>query len=315
MSRFKRIAKKASAILCADIHMRSTTPACRTDDFLAAQANKWNHILGTSNSYDNIPILVAGDLGQNSQWPDWLERWFIYNATRFNTGQIYLVPGQHDLPNHRLELWEKSAIGVLEASKAINVIREGYVELDGFVIYGCPYGEDIPKPTHTLAPQQRLICMAHMMVIEDRKLWPDQSAPTGLKILKNNPSYDLILTGDNHNSFIASDGRRVLVNPGSMTRHKADQIDHRPRVYLWYAEDNTVEPLFLPIEEGVVSRVHIDKKETRDERIETFVTHLKDDYEIGLDFEENVEEFFRSNRTRKTIKDRTWEFMGGNNGQ
>lgn len=314
MGRFKRKQsspvrnKKPTALLCADIHLRTTQPACRTDDFINAMCNKWLHILGISSEYGQIPILVAGDLGEKSQWPNWLERWFIYYANL--GGPIYLVPGQHDLPNHRLDLWEKSAIGVLEAAGSIQVLRAGCY-IDPFQVTAFPYGEKF-GPAHPIKNEIN-VAIAHMMVLEDKPLWPGQEADNAQTILRKYPDYDLILTGDNHNPFVSSYKRRLLVNPGSMTRHKADQINHRPRVYLWYAEDNTVEPVFLPIEEDVVSRVHIDTKEVRDERIELFVSHLKDDYEIGLDFEENVEEFFRANRTRKTIKDRTWEFIGGNN--
>jgi hypothetical protein len=89
-------------------------------------------------------------------------------------------------------------------------------------------------------------------------------------------------------------------------RTTADQVDHRPRVYLWYGSDNHVEPVYLPIEEGVVDRSHIDLREEKDERIEAYVSRLSEEVEIGLDFLANLEAYFRANRTRKDVADKVW---------
>ena len=62
------------------------------------------------------------------------------------------------------------------------------------------------------------------------------------------------------------------MNPGSIYRMEASQENHKPRVYLWYAETNTVEPVYIPIESGVISREHLETKEERDIRINAFIS-------------------------------------------
>jgi len=100
---------------------------------------------------------------------------------------------------------------------------------------------------------------------------------------------------------------RMLVNPGSLTRTTAGQVDHKPRVYLWYAESNTVEAVYLPIESGVISRTHIDIAKDRDTRNEAFIERVNSDVEIQLSYEDNIENYFKKYRSEKRVVEKTWE--------
>jgi len=68
--------------------------------------------------------------------------------------------------------------------------------------------------------------------------------------------------------------------------------------------------VYLPIED-VISREHLKKNEQRDERMEAFVKRLKDDFEVGLSFERNLEAFFRKNKTRKAVRELIDNVVGG----
>jgi len=83
----------------------------------------------------------------------------------------------------------------------------------------------------------------------------------------------------------------------------AAQQDHKPRVYLYYSNTNTVLPVYIPINENVISREHIELIEKRDKRINEFVTKLNDTrWDSKLSFEENLEIFFTSNKTPDFVK-------------
>jgi len=82
-------------------------------------------------------------------------------------------------------------------------------------------------------------------------------------------------------------------------RMDADQINHRPCVFLWYANTNTIKPVFLPIETGVITREHIEKVEERDSRLQAFVSRLNEEWDVGISFEENIERFIANNRLRQ----------------
>jgi DNA repair exonuclease SbcCD nuclease subunit len=265
-----------------------------------------------------VPILIAGDIGLKPQWPSWLEEQFISLVRSFfpSVG-IFAIPGQHDLPNHNLELWKKSSIGVLHAADAIVFwgVKNDYwpnayqAVDDSFLghIFCFPYGVemiDLDRKKHVTADPT--IAMVHTLVTEGE---PDEflkGARSARSMLNEFSGYDLIISGDNHKSFVTKHEGRLLVNPGSLMRTTADQVDHRPRVYLWYGQDNSVEPVYLPIDEGVISRDHIDDREERDVRIEAYVDRLSQEVEIGLSFESNLEAYFRANRTRNDVADKVW---------
>ena len=44
--------------------------------------------------------------------------------------------------------------------------------------------------------------------------------------------------------------------------------------------------------------------------MEAFINKLDDDYEIGLSFEHNIEEYFNNNKSKKGTKEIVWEAIG-----
>jgi DNA repair exonuclease SbcCD nuclease subunit len=296
---FMGLKKSHKAILTADWHIRADSPVCRTDDFQKAMWKKVDNVFALAVEM-SVPIIIAGDLGHRPQWPNWLIEKFMEVADGYES-EIMVVFGQHDIPEHNLELYPRSGIGVLIRSEYVMLAENGiYPDL---AIEAFDYSENIE------GSDKANIAVAHQMVIEDKPEWPGQVADSAKSLLKKFPEYKLILTGDNHKPFVVEYEGRILVNPGSMMRTTADQIDHKPRVYLWDGEG--VEPVYLPIEEGVISREHIDVGQHRDERITAYVERLKTNYEIGLDFKKNMTEHFKVNRTRKEITGRVWEAMEG----
>jgi DNA repair exonuclease SbcCD nuclease subunit len=281
--------KDPTAILTADWHIRADTPRSRTDDFIAAMWSKVQFITELAIELD-VPIFLAGDIGTRSQWPNWLiEKFMAY----IEGVSVISIPGQHDLPEHNLDLYRKSAYGILVQARYIHISKP-------FPIDQFPYGVPMEQGKADYA-------MAHQMVIEDKPEWPGQVATSGKALLKKYPEYKMILTGDNHKPFVVKYEKRILVNPGSMMRTTADQIDHQPRIYLWRMKDNAVEPMYLPIVPDVLDRSHIDSVKLRDKRIDAYTSRLSEKYELGFSFEKNLEAHFGANRTRRPVKDRIWE--------
>ena len=302
--------KKVSAILSADWHIRNDIPECRTDDFISAQWNKIKFIFSLAEKY-NCSIFVSGDLGHKSIWPDELKIEFIRQRNLFIAYPLIIsIVGQHDIPNHRIAEINKSTYGVLKEDKTITDLSEieGLYKLNDFSIAPFPYGIEIK--VYRKREGQKLIAMTHQLVIKNTKDWPDQKAQTGYNLLKKYPCYDLILSGDNHKTFTCEYEGRILVNPGSITRQRSDQIDHKTCVFLWYAETNEVEQIFLPIEEGVVSKEHIEVKEQNSQAMDAYVSRLKQGDEVSLSFEDNLEEFLRTNRVQKRVEEKIWRAVG-----
>jgi len=271
--------KKPDAILCGDFHLREDQPTCRTDDFQQAQWKKVSFVHHLQRQYD-CPVIHSGDLFNH--WkpsPFLLSQTIIHLPNNFQT--IY---GNHDLPQHNLDLAIKCGIYTLAEAGKLTIL---------------PYYHWGETPIR-LSEARVKIGVWHVMTHVGKV--PFESTPAE-RLLKKYDWFDLLLTGHNHQSFVVDWEGRLLVNPGSLTRQTADQIDHRPCVYLWYADTNTVEPVYLEIDKDVITREHIERAEKRDERIEAFVERLDTEFEAGVSFEENLEEFERKNKVRKSVMD------------
>jgi predicted phosphodiesterase len=283
MERIKQ-EKQPDLILCADFHLRDTIPVCRLDNYLKTECNKLNFISELQKRY-NVPILHSGDLCDTWKTSPFLLSFIMENLPK----QFFTVIGNHEAPSHNLDLIGKSGLNTLATAGTITILNR------------CHFGQEPTEPSFVV--KNRNILVWHKMVWKGKKPYPTCTDEPASVILKKYPEYDLIVTGDNHRTFVEQYEGRLLVNPGSLMRMDADQVDHKPSVFLWYASDNTVQQVFLPIEEGVISRVHLEQKEERDERISAFVEKLSGEYETSLSFEENLEAFMKVNNVEKSVQE------------
>jgi len=282
-----------TAILTADWHLRLTIPICRKDDFLKMQEEKVNFILRQSRLHQ-CPVIIAGDIGNKPEWKNELLIKYI-KKFKAHSQKIYVLPGQHDLPNHRLDKFNESGLGVLVESKAVIALKDSWQTVENGSIYfrNFPFSVNIVNivPDNN---RERNIAIIHQLVSRS-KLWEEQKNFTSAKsLLKKFPCYDLIVSGDNHQSFIEEYKGRLLVNPGSLMRTTIAQVDYNPRIYLWYAETNTVEEVFIPIKQDVFKP--IDEVIKIDKDTEIFVKALKKNYDINISFESNMKRCLNSNR-------------------
>ena len=293
--------KKPSALLASDWHWREDIPTCRVDDFMQAQICKAKYAKEICDKY-NIPLLIAGDI-----FDHWKPSPELLRIALEYMPEFICIPGQHDNQNHNLELFNKSGLAVLQEANKAEVIlnHETTIDCDGFTVVGFPYGIE-PKPRRKRRDQEPYICLIHMQISLEKAMFETRNAYDVLEGLKG---YDLILSGDNHTRFDIEVNNRRLVNAGSVMRMDADQIDHKPCFYLWYAEDNSIEEIKIPIDKSVVVRTHINVQKEMDERIDTYIDSMKMDYSIKLNFRKNMQEHTNANKTEDNVKNIIWRWM------
>ena len=286
MKRTKRT--NPTAILCADFHLREDTPTAFTGNF---QVEQWGVVTFIANLQQQYNCIVyhAGDLFNNWKPSPWL----ITMAMRHLPDNFYTIYGNHDLPQHNLELADKCGINVLQEAGKLTVLN------------GIHWGQTPPENSSAK------MMMWHVMTYQGKKPWPGCTDPMAASLLRKYPQHDLILTGHNHKTFVEEHEGRVLVNPGGITRQSADQIDFKPCVFLWYAETNTIERVDLPYTEGAISREHIDVIEQRDARIDAFISKLNSEWDVSLSFEDNIEAFCQANNVREPIKEIIYKALEG----
>ncbi len=302
-------------ICSADWHLRRTPPRARTDNWLEALERKVRFILRLAQ--ESPPLLIAGDLFDKAKAGPFMEQWIIGLLRGYEVVPI-VVPGQHDLPYHSLAEIPDSSIGVLAQAGVIDLLIDpkSFFILEGEPpnrmpsISGCPYGTDPPKMLPSGEDLYHVLLWHHMVI--NQPLWPGQVADKAHLILKKYKQFDLIVTGDNHQSFAIADESnppRFIVNPGSMMRLKTSQADHKPCVYRW--ENGRVQGILLPIEPDVLDLTQIEEEKARDERIAAFVDKLGLEREVGLSYTENLKRFFAENEVDPEVKELVWRCVDG----
>lgn len=284
--------RKADAILCGDVHLREDVPVCRTDDFLQVQLDKLLFIANLQREH-NCPVLCSGDLFDKAK-PS-LE--FASEISQLLPEKFFTVYGNHDLPNHSL----------LEAKKC--GIYNLWVNHRLWLLEGVHFGQTPKRPS--LEIKGRKVLVWHVMTYKNELPYPGCTDIKARSILHKYPEYDLILTGDNHTPFTQTYQGRLLVNPGSMMRQTADQIDYKPAVWLYYAKDNMVEPVYLPINKGAVTREHLDVIEQKENRILAFIETLNKEGLDFVNFRQNLRVFLQKNQTNEKVVDIINKMMEG----
>lgn len=315
---------KPTAILSADWHVREDRPKCRVDDFGTTITRKVKFIKDMQKEYHNIPVLLAGDAFHRSKPRSQelqignnyfnLLTWSLQNFP----DNIIAIAGQHDIPNHNLDLINQSNLSVLAAAGKITYGKYNPDNPDcigNFIgLHYFPFGKKI-RPISTvdnafLYPIN--IAMIHELIYRrDIDYFPgiEEIGTNAIPLLKKY-DYDLILSGDNHTPFVVEYENKLLVNPGSLYRSTAKQKEHKPRVYLWYAESNTVEPVFIPIDDlETIDIEYLEKEQKKENQIQKFAARLKDYDALDIDFLSNLDYYFKTARVHKKVKELVNEYV------
>lgn len=289
---------EVDAIITGDWHLRDSIPKCRADDFINEQWFKVQEIIELQQKYD-CPILFSGDL-----FHTWKSTPFLINETisefiSFSNDFISVI-GNHDMKSHNIELMQQSAWQTLFATGHIKYLpNHGDWDFD----------HKNNNPLY-FKIKDRKIKILHIMTYKGKEPWPGCQDPKANKLFDMFPEADLIVTGHNHQSFIVKKKDKLLINPGCLTRQTAKEIDHKPCVFLWNAKSNTCKPHYLKIKKDVISREHIQIKEHKEKRALAFIEKLKDSWDIGLSFDENMDKAIQENDLPKKIQQIILKWMG-----
>lgn len=302
----------------------SKMPPCRTDDFQKAQWDKVEQVFMLAVDHD-ATILNAGDMFELACPSYELTNKLIINIKNRRI-TMYSIAGNHDLPGNTMSLLYKGAYGNLVLSEAVFHLPtcDGVQPDRNVLIFPTNYKEPLPEPCiiEKQDPTFFKIVMLHYFVLPFTipKHWKlNDDTITAKDLIKKYSSADVILTGHNHLSFVVDKNDilkmskkhkikdTILINAGSLTRHKADQIDHQPCVFLLDTEQRTIERIPLEIEKNVISTEHLDLIVKRDARIEKYVTALCDNQVLKedddfLDYKEAVLEVLKAGKYDNLVK-------------
>jgi predicted phosphodiesterase len=295
------------AIAISDLHLSLLRPACRADkDWMILQAqylNQVKELQRTFNPIKPLPILCAGDIFDRWNTPPEL----INFALEYLPDGMVCVPGQHDLPNHRLDQVHRSGYGVLSrVGKIIDISGNQTWPFQkvahDFWAIGSGWNEEIQTaPTNVKGLKVALI---HRYCWMENKCYPGAPVESNVsafkKLLKG---YQVAVFGDNHLSFTAQAGDCNVLNPGGFIRRKSDEMDRLSCVGIIY-EDGTVKRRKLDTTDDVFHDA-VNARPELPMNLKEFIEGLEGLGEHGLNFIQAVENHLRG----EDIDPQTKEFV------
>lgn len=231
----------AVSILTADWHFSDQAPAfrARESDWYDAMRRSFGQVTDLACEL-KCPVVLAGDVFNHWRAPPSLINLAIEVLRK---AQVYVVRGQHDLPNHSHTLIKRSAYWTLVKARAVTELLHGKpVGVGPFQLWGFSWGKRmIPPASHSLCKN---VAVVHKYVWTDGTGFP--GAPKESKLTtEGETGYDVVVYGDNHTPFELQDGKGCLhFNCGSLMRRTADQKQHKPSAGILY-DDGHVERFYL----------------------------------------------------------------------
>lgn len=282
-------------LLCGDWHISDKRPESRIDNYWETVKRKIDFILATAQIWKVDALLQPGDFTDSPamQWSSFIEITDLFN--KYKSIPIFTIWGQHDL---RYRTRGNTALdGIISKCPHIKLVSQHYGE-----IYGSSYNEEIPK---TLDSNAFNILLTHRMILKE-KIWERQEDYTDAANFLRSNLFQLIVSGDNHQSFWVSSNvmKKSLFNNGALLRNKTDMIDHKPYVILFDTETKNWKQIFVPIEpaEKVFNLVKIEKEKEKDKNLEAFVLGLSVNKETGLTFEDNLNVYMNELNIERNIR-------------
>lgn len=262
-------------IVCSDLHLRSTRPICRIDeDWFGTQKRQLEFIRDEAKE-ENCDIVITGDIFDHPRPGEKILNLFISVFKQFQRS-IYILAGQHDLPNHSWDNVLSSSFGTLwliNSNPNINILSSiGRAQNWGREFYGD--GE---------------LYFMHTLIFKDKSsIPPNVNAMTAEDALGEYQNAKWIFAGDQHHGFhYEKNGRHVLV-PGCLNRQAADFKDYEPKIWFVDTKNDVAESILVPDDVSMIDDNYLTSQKDRKIRLEGLAELVKNNDNSSLDFESNV---------------------------
>lgn len=294
---------KPIAILCSDLHLGSLKPACRAEeDWFAVQAEYLRQLKVAAEWHKDLDIVCAGDI---------FDRWnpspetINFALKNLPKRRMLCVPGQHDLPNHRLDQVHRSGYGVLVEAGCIHDISGTTHQRPGskLVSHGFAWGQEITPPTRTNDDGCVHLAVIHKYCFTNKSTsYPGAPETNKLGAFKEAlRGYDAAVFGDNHKGFLAKSSGIDVMNTGGFIRRKSDEMSYQPTIGLLHS-DGSIESVCLDVSKDKFAAGADKRDDEAPVDMKEFIRSVEGLGEHGLNFKETVENYLRDSNEEKAVK-------------
>lgn len=294
-------------IALADLHLSENTPPCRPDgeDLIATQARKLNFVADLALQEDVDYILIAGDLfdswrTNSTEFLTLCTKWLTHLRDSTKSKQLITIPGNHDSLGGDIGELKRSPYALLVAAGVLTDVQEDYEAFSSYL-----YTDDCKKE------HSNPIVLAHKGLWYKEKPFIKASDDGNIKAFINKlaPECRLLIAGDYHKDFAVKLNGIVIVNCGSLTRMRADQIDYKPKVrVITYGDAVSVQTVDIPLT-CEIRRDYIDNNQRPEVDL---LGNIDGTFEIECDFEANFKELIKTDEDKDELLKRFELMRNGN---
>lgn len=297
--------------ILGDLHIRSSKPICRTDNYYEKQFEKLSQAFDSFTEQGCRLIIQPGDFFNNYGKDPYS---IVYDMAAFlmiYRIPIYLVFGQHDVKFHNTHLTD-IPIQILNKTNLVYKLDNNPISPDFYTdeiihMYGSNWKESWPEKITRTRKESIKILATHEMIIKNKKLWSEQTNYKIARKICEDSKFDLIVSGDNHQAFSF---KNKLINCGSLMRMSEDQQDHHPMYAIYDTKTKELITHEYDIDDPVTIIQKNEKKISKDEENEKrkiFAKDLKSTIEKGeMNLRNNVNAVMSK---RKRVRNRTSEII------
>ena len=284
----------------SDWHLTNTAPEKRIDNYEESVFRKYEFVLKHCDDNGIKYLVGGGDIFNHPRMSLGFVSNVIKISNRYNV-KILVVAGQHDLFWHNYNL-NNTPLGLLKNAGVVTMLGDEPL-MDGNIhFYGAGWEQPIPK---IIDKNAVTILAIHIMTIKDKKVYEQQEDYiTAGSLLKNNP-FDLIVSGDNHQTFTELYKGRRLVNSGSLMRSTVAQKGHNPSFFVYDTDDKTLEQVLipcLPAHEVLLINEHEESKELN-QRLILYKNALTEEVESDFNFVDNIKKKLKLIEVNDRVKE------------
>ena len=201
---------------------------CRSDNFLETALNKLDYV-ASNNDY----VVICGDLFHTNTNSHLIFN-KVYKLLMKHQGKFYAIPGNHDLLHNNLSMLEKTTIGSLALTGALNL------KFDKFTIDGVEFQPSLVMKDLNKIPvdetNSKVLIGHNYLELEGS---PKESF-TRDEIRKLN--YKLVFLGHEHKPYEEEYlGNSTLIRMGSLTRIDTQVYNKERGIYYYQLDSNTLE--------------------------------------------------------------------------
>ena len=201
---------------------------CRRDNFLETVLSKLDYV-ASQNDY----VIIGGDLFHTNNNSSYIF-YKMYKLLTKHKGKFYAIPGNHDLIHNNLNTLEKTTIGNLALTGALNLNFKEFT-LDG-VHFGVSHVmKDLSKVPVDKSNSKILIGHNYLEMGGSEK-----ESLTRDEIRKLN--YKLVFLGHDHKPYEEEQlGNSTLIRMGSLTRIDTQTYNKERKIYYYQIDSKSLE--------------------------------------------------------------------------